>query len=273
MSARRIARELAVIVMPQLPKSPEKLSAIDLEELAAKAVHMLRDNAKHVLADVDSFLAKGSTELNEIEFDHPANAKNVHSEDMVPVKLTTGQLKEQIENLERALNMVAEALDIPDMVLSTGRTAFDINCRHCGQNTTAYMDRPEKSDVQEFFVRLVSTYNEHRSEIDEFIKNARAKWNVDRMVSIDRDILRLACAEALYMTDVPLRVCFSEAVELCHRFADEKAAKFINGILGDLSKQAGYFRANGKFAENLDALPEIEDFENVEETDSKPVKR
>ena len=271
MSARRIARELAVIVMPQLPKSPEKLSAIDLEELAAKAVHMLRDNAKHVLADVDSFLAKGATELNEIEFDHPANARNV--DELVPVKLTTGQLKEQIDNLERALNMVAEALDIPDMVLSTGRTAFDINCRHCGQNTIAYMDRPEKSDVQEFFVRLVSTYNEHRIEIDEFIKKARAKWHVERMVSIDRDILRLACAEALYMTDVPLRVCFSEAVELCHRFADEKAAKFINGILGDLSKQAGYFRANGKFAENLDALPEIEDLENAEEADGKSVKR
>ena len=51
---------------------------------------------------------------------------------------------------------------------------------------------------------------------------------VDRMVSIDRDILRLACAEAFFIEEVPVNVAISEAVELAHRFADEKAAKFIN---------------------------------------------
>jgi transcription termination factor NusB len=33
-------------------------------------------------------------------------------------------------------------------------------------------------------------------------------------------------------------VAVSEAVELSHRFADAKAAKFINGILGDLVEEA-----------------------------------
>ncbi len=40
------------------------------------------------------------------------------------------------------------------------------------------------------------------------------------------------------MTDIPINVAISEAVELSHRFADEKAAKFINGILADLSEEA-----------------------------------
>ena len=66
------------------------------------------------------------------------------------------------------------------------------------------------------------------------------------MVSIDRDILRLACTEAFYMSEIPVNVCISEAVELCHRFADQKAARFINGILGELSDEAKHFRFHGK---------------------------
>jgi hypothetical protein len=34
---------------------------------------------------------------------------------------------------------------------------------------------------------------------------------------------------------------------LCHRFADERAAKFINGILADLVEEAEYFRQTGEF--------------------------
>jgi transcription antitermination factor NusB len=270
MSARRIARELAVIVMPQLPKNKEKLSSVDLEDLVAKAVHMLRDYAKQILSDANSVLLASTDKINEIELNHPKNADKI--EDISAVPLTTGQLKLQIDGLERALNMVAEALDIPDMALSTGRSVIDVQCGKCGEHATAYIDRPNKSDVQQFFVRLVSAYLEHRDEIDEFIKNARAKWQVERMVSIDRDILRLACAEALYMPDVPVNVCISEAVELCHRFADERAAKFINGILGDLSKQARYFRAHGRLAQEV-VEESGESAEEVLELDDQPIKQ
>ena len=71
------------------------------------------------------------------------------------------------------------------------------------------------------------------------------------MVSIDRDILRLACAEAFFIDEVPINVAISEAVELCHRFADEKAAKFVNGVLADLSEQAKEFRKTGEFPEYI----------------------
>ncbi|HMX46238.1 MAG TPA: transcription antitermination factor NusB, partial [Candidatus Obscuribacter sp.] len=81
-------------------------------------------------------------------------------------------------------------------------------------------------------------YLEHKETIDEFIKRSKSKWRMERMVSIDRDILRLACAETFYMPDIPINVAISEAVELSHRFADARAAKFINGILGDLSEEA-----------------------------------
>ena len=245
MSARRIARELAVIVMPQLPKNKEKLEAIELDELIARAVHMLRDYAKEKLSDTNAILVKASTRLHELEQEHPVNADKVDDLTSVPIK--SAELREQLDNLERALNLVAEALDIPEMALSTGLTEVTVRCKKCHESNTTYIESPTKTDVQSFLVRLMETYLANRTEIDQFIKTAKAKWQVERMVSIDRDILRLACAEALYMPDVPLNVCISEAIELCHRFADERAAKFVNGILGDLSEQARYFRHHGKF--------------------------
>ncbi len=66
------------------------------------------------------------------------------------------------------------------------------------------------------------------------------------MVSTDRDILRLACTELFYLPSVPVKVCINEAVELCHQFADAKAAKFINGVLADLASLADTYRKTGE---------------------------
>jgi len=247
MSARRIARELAVIVMPQLPKDRQKLESADYEALVAKAVNMLVDYAKQNLAEANSLLLRGEQTLSDLEIEHPHNVDAV--QDLVPVPLNSGQLKEQLANLGHALDLVAEALDMPEMALQGGKDAVEVKCRHCDHVTKVYTDRADKSEVRSFLISLVSTFVENRSDVDQFIKRAKAKWQVERMVSIDRDILRLACTEAFFMSEVPINVCISEAVELCHRFADEKAARFINGVLGDLADEAKYFRRHGKFKE------------------------
>ena len=218
MSARRISRELAVILLPQLPKDSDKLSKLDLDQLAVKAVQMLSDYAKQCLADANAFVLRSQQEVLEIEVNHPENAREVQH--MKPVNVTTKQLKEHLDNLERALHLTSEALDIPQMAMQKNDTVF--------------------------LYDLVRNYIEHKEQIDIFIGKAKAKWRIERMVSIDRDILRLACAEAFYMPEVPLNVTISEAVELSHRFADERAAKFINGILADLVDIAKEFRRTGK---------------------------
>jgi N utilization substance protein B len=247
MSARRIARELAVIVMPQLPKNREKLEAIEVDVLIAKAVHMLQDYGRQILADTDAVITKTASALTDLELEHPSNADKI--ENLLPVPVDTNFLKTQLTNLERAMNLIAEALDIPEMTMHFGSTTVETHCKKCGETTRAFVQNPEKTEVKEFLERLVQTYYSNKDAIDTFIKDAKAKWQVERMVSIDRDILRLACTEALFMPDIPINVCISEAVELCHRFADEKAARFVNGVLSDLSSRARYFRVHGKFSQ------------------------
>jgi len=248
-TARHVARELAVIVLPQLSKKTN-FEELKLDALIAKTVSMLCDYAKHNLSEADALLQQSSSDLVDVEVEHPENANSV--DDLKPVALTTEQLKQQVVNLQRAINLIAEALDVPALSLQRGAGQSFMKCEACG-HTNEIQQRPDtESDIRSFLKNLLKTYWDHREEIDHFIKKAKSKWQVNRMVSIDRDILRLACAEAFFMPDIPISVCINEAVELCHRFADEKAAKFINGVLGDLAQEARYFRNKGVFPEPKD---------------------
>jgi len=236
MSARRIARELAVIVMPQLPKDEDKLGNIQITEIVDRAIHMLIDYARQNLKEAGGMVTKAHDELIEMEIEHEDNEREIR--DLKGVTLTSSDLKEKFRTIERAIDLVSEAIDIPEVALSSTTEPFKTVCKKCGSATEINLERAHREEVRLFVQRIVTVYLQNREIIDEFIKRARSKWRIERMVSIDRDILRLACAEAFYMTDIPINVAISEAVELSHRFADERAAKFINGILADLSEEA-----------------------------------
>jgi N utilization substance protein B len=79
------------------------------------------------------------------------------------------------------------------------------------------------------------------------------------MPVVDRNILRAALYELLWMPDVPAKVTVNEAIELAKRFADDQTKKFVNGILDQVLKSdprledkradslaAGVKRANDK---------------------------
>jgi transcription antitermination protein NusB len=261
MSSRRIARELAVIVLPQLPKDKNKLAKADFNALVIKAVRLLVEYAKSCLADVNAFVVKAQENLVDIEIDHEDNAKQAMSLKSVPVN--TGQLKEILDLLDRAMHLVSEALDIPEVSLYGGGFKQDNNCPQCGHKDENFVARQSATETLEFLHTLVSAYMDHKEEIDNFINRAKAKWRLERMVSIDRDILRLACAEALYVHDVPINVAISEGIELSHRFADQTAAKFVNGILADLAAEAESFRQTGKFSDGNAPAESSENVENV----------
>ena len=84
--------------------------------------------------------------------------------------MTSAQLKEQISNIERALELVSEALDIPEMALHSGKDQVEVKCRNCDHVSTAYITRINNSEVRNFIIALVGTYLEHREQIDQFIK-------------------------------------------------------------------------------------------------------
>ncbi len=71
-------------------------------------------------------------------------------------------------------------------------------------------------------------------ELDTIIEKKSKNWKFSRLSFVDRNILRLALYEMLYIEDVPESVTINEAVELAKDFGGEKSSVFINGILGSL---------------------------------------
>lgn len=101
--------------------------------------------------------------------------------------------------------------------------------------TLAEISLPEKS--REFLNQAVRGTIAHLKEIDSLITKYAVDWRLERMANTDRNILRLAVHELLYMPDVPAGVTASEAVELAKRYGDEESGRFVNGILGNIVRQ------------------------------------
>ena len=63
------------------------------------------------------------------------------------------------------------------------------------------------------------------------IAKSSKNWRVARMSRVDRNVLRIAVFEVMYMKEIPPKVSIDEAVELGKRFGTEESGAFINGVL------------------------------------------
>lgn len=86
---------------------------------------------------------------------------------------------------------------------------------------------------------LLATIREHAGEIDERVQRASRNWRLERMSTVDRNILRLATAELLYHESVPTKVVINEAIELAKRFGATESPAFVNGILDRIAQERG----------------------------------
>lgn len=93
-------------------------------------------------------------------------------------------------------------------------------------------------DNNTFVRELVSRAEQHRDEIDQNIKRFAPSWPIEQISVIDRNILRLAIYEILFDNRVTIKVAINEAVELAKKFGGETSSKFVNGVLGSISRLA-----------------------------------
>ncbi|MFP3867753.1 MAG: transcription antitermination factor NusB [Desulfobacteraceae bacterium] len=90
-----------------------------------------------------------------------------------------------------------------------------------------------------YFKQLVEGVADHREELDALITRFSEHWRVERMTAIDRNVLRLAIFELLYLPQAPPKAVINEAIELAKRYSTEDSGAFINGILDRIWKARG----------------------------------
>jgi N utilization substance protein B len=103
---------------------------------------------------------------------------------------------------------------------------------------TFFQNQSEESQsVADFARQLVMGTVEHVEQIDELIRRHAEHWRLDRMATVDRNILRLAVQEFLYDQETPKTVVINEAIEIARRFSAQESPQFINGVLDSIKKE------------------------------------
>lgn len=195
MQARRMARELALLGLSQLPEKPKKLQELDLEALLQAAVKTLAAEAKDALETASDELKRGSQRLVDTDL----VAADVES--------SRAMVDEAIDLTQAAINRLAHAVEMPEFLQMTNQ-----------------------KEVRAFAMELLTHTAKYRSEVDAVLETAMVAWQLKRLARIDRDILRLAVVEMDYL-GTPDRVAINEAVEMAKRYSGEEGFRFINGVL------------------------------------------
>jgi transcription antitermination protein NusB len=103
---------------------------------------------------------------------------------------------------------------------------------------TFFENQKEESQVvRDFAQSLLAGTVEHVERIDELIRRHAEHWRLDRMATVDRNLLRLAIEEFLYQTDTPKTVVINEAIEIARRYSTQESPLFINGVLDSVKKE------------------------------------
>ena len=88
----------------------------------------------------------------------------------------------------------------------------------------------EKPARDAFMEELARGTSEMAPDIDHRISMKSENWKLERMPTVDRNILRLAVYE-MNALQTPPAVAIDEALELARQFSGDESVAFINGVL------------------------------------------
>ena len=100
-------------------------------------------------------------------------------------------------------------------------------------------DSPE---VKERCRTLSAEVWKRKSEIDGILLRVVTGWRPERMVSVDRTILRLMVLEGFMIKSLPVKSAIAEAGTLANDYGTKDSARFVNGVMYRAVK---YFEEQG----------------------------
>ena len=197
--SRTIARELALLILGQMPEIESKsLSSTKLNDLLNNALESLISNWREGLDSCANLLQEVNEDLlqNELQEENKESLSTVRD-----------NLKDCLYKSENLLNELSISIDFPRLMTLS-------------QNQDIRFDATNRVDLA--LKKL--------SKIDSSLDNVMEGWRLKRLPRIDRDILRLAVVDLMSLNTPPAVAC-NEAVELANRYSDEQGRRMINGVL------------------------------------------
>lgn len=95
------------------------------------------------------------------------------------------------------------------------------------------------AEALEYARTLVRGVIQNRAAIDPLIQSASPRWKMERMNSVDRNVLRLAVFEMKFAAEkLKPSIAIDEAVELAKTFGGAESGAFVNGLLDQIRKES-----------------------------------
>lgn len=209
LNSRRVARELALLTMSQVSNRTEKTPP-SLGEMLGRASDMLAMEARERLEEAAASLSGA---------EHRIHGHYLEMSDAKLSKKDVEEVLEAIDGAQEAIELIGSAIELPAMVALAGT-----------------------EEVRDFALQLVQRYVENKVDIEKRLEEAARNWSVDRMASLDRDVMRLSIAELLWALEIPVEVSINEAVELAKKYGMADSGRFVNGVLSRFAEEATALR-------------------------------
>ncbi len=229
--ARHIGRELALLSLSSLSQhyDDSDFETLDLAEILERSVRILVSESEDYIESSGKTLEGIHERLDALD---PDDIPEVNARDLIEsrkqihqdITQVKAEMMQQIADLANAVNLMGESLQIPLL-----RTLYG------------------NPQIRSFTIELVRSYRDNKAEIDALIEEClSADWPLDRMNSIDRDLIRIAATEMVFdpiaafthQDPTPLPVAINEAVELAKKYGAPESFRFVNGVLRNLLPHA-----------------------------------
>ena len=200
MQSRSLSREMALLVLGQVPDQQKKKTSenLPMESLLQKALDSLMQHWRETLDAGASELEQAQQGLLDSE---------LQEGQAVSVESVRAHLRIALGSAEQVLNNLSACMELPRLLLLG-----------------------DQENIRKAAMQRVALVLEHRYSIDSGLDAVMEGWRLSRLPRIDRDILRLAVVD-LQNLSTPAPVAFNEAVELANRYSDEQGRRMINGVL------------------------------------------
>jgi len=207
MDNRSLSRELSLIslglVNEENTKQAFELTNLSLDTVLESAIDFMVNFCREELNHCESLLNATTNNFFEMELCEIDGSSS---------KKTREELQSSISNIERVMNVLSDAIDIPKFIAIANQENL-------------------RNDIKNRVLKVIQNSSQISKEIDEVMEG----WRFKRLPRIDRDILRLAYVDIKFL-DIPTSVACNEAVNLANKYSDTQGRKMINGILRRMQK-------------------------------------
>jgi N utilization substance protein B len=98
-------------------------------------------------------------------------------------------------------------------------------------------DSQVDQETKDYAETLISGVRDNAEKINQMIQQSSRHWKIDRMPTVDRNILRI-CVYEMMISPNPLKenIAIDEAIELAKKYGTTDSSSFVNGVLDHVSK-------------------------------------